>query len=187
MRLVIIVPCIVGIFFIGFAYAVSFARKQAQLQSQRQRAEWRQKAFELVKSGDEKAWVMDSKLLPMLASDPDCRQIVKRLEFTSTDIDATDSQAISELTNVSSMMFYCTRGTKDLLLAARTLPIDYIYFEMPDLRSEEYLILKEFPSLKHVRFEHVMDDEWIKRLESELTGVAIDAPFPQSKQAAMEK
>ncbi len=136
-----------------------------------------------VKSGNPRAWVMVSKLLPMLAGDPDCRRIVTSLEFTARHFDTTDAQSVSELKNVSSMMFYCTNGTKDLLHAARTLPvISEIYFEMPDMLPDDYMLLKEFPQLKKVRFEQVMDDEWIERLKSEMPSVLIDAPFPRSKE-----
>lgn len=185
MLRVFVILSLVSVVIAGLAYGIVFARKQAQLNFQRQQAEWRQKSFDNVKQGDSRAWVMDSRLLPMLANDADCRQIVTSLDFTSTEIDPTDAQSVSQLKNVSSMTFYCTTGTKELLLAARTLPITDIYFEMPDLLQEEYLILKEFPQLTKVRFEHVMDDEWIERLESELPNVAVDAPFPRSKEPAL--
>ncbi len=183
LRLVVIL----GVVIAGLAYGIEFARRQAQLNFQLQQAEWRQKSFASVKHGDARAWVMDSKLLPMLANDLDCRRIVTSLDFTSTDIDPTDAGAVSQLENVSSMMFYCTTGTKALLLAARSLPITEIYFEMPDLTAESYLVLKDFPHLKKVRFEHVMEDEWIDRLQSELPDVIVDAPYPRSKEPGMAK
>jgi hypothetical protein len=103
------------------------------------------------------------------------------------EIDASDSLFVADLRNVTSMSFYCTRGTKDLLIAARTLPITELYFEMPDLQVESYLMLKEFTHLKKVRFEHVMDDEWIDRLKSEMPNVVIDAPYPRSHEAGFAK
>lgn len=56
---------------------------------------------------------------------------------------------------------------------------------MPDLLEDDYLILQKFPQLTKVRFEHVMDDEWIKRLESKLPNVAIDAPVSRPKEPTM--
>jgi hypothetical protein len=53
---------------------------------------------------------------------------------------------------------------------------------MPDLLDKDYLILKDFPHLKKVHFEHVMEDEWLDRLKSELPNVDVDAPFPRSKE-----
>ncbi|QDU86796.1 hypothetical protein Pla175_01480 [Pirellulimonas nuda] len=85
------------------------------------------------------------------------------------------------------MTFYCTNGTKELLLAARSLPIDDLQFEMPDLLPEDFLILKEFPQLKKVRIEHMMEDEWIARLESELPNVVVEAPYPRSKEPGMAR
>lgn len=64
----------------------------------------------------------------------------------------------------------------------RSLPISEVFFEMPDLLDEDYLILKDFPHLKKVHFEHVMEDEWIDRLKSELPNVEVSAPFPLSKE-----
>lgn len=174
----VIVAIIVGVFALG----IIELRRQARLAFEQSKAQWRQKAFDSVKRGDSSALVMDSKLLPMLAMDAQCQKNVTRLDFASTEIDAADSSFVAQLPNVTSMSFYCTRGTQPLLIAARTLPITDLYFEMPDLPVESYLLLKEFPHLKKVRFEHVMDDEWIDRLESELPNVVIDAPYPRSQE-----
>lgn len=157
-------------------------RQQMRQSFERSQQECLQNSFDAVKRGDSSALVMDSKLLPMLASDAECKKTVTRLHFASTEIAVSDVPSVAELRNVSSMTFYCTRGTKDLLLAARTLPITDLYFEMPDLSTESYLVLKDFPQLKMVRFEHVMDDNWIERLKSELPNVMVDAPFPRSKE-----
>jgi hypothetical protein len=172
------VACIV---ISGLAYAVTQMRNNAKLNLERQQAEWRQNLFDRVKQGNSSALVMDSKLLPMLANDADCRQIVTNLDFASTNIDPGDARFVAQLKNVTSITFYCTTGTKDLLSAAQQLPIDSLYFEMPDLPVEAYLMLKEFPQLKKVRFEHVMDDEWVERLESELPNAIVDAPYLKSK------
>jgi hypothetical protein len=169
----------------GVAFGISQLRQLATRNLVRQQAEWRQRAFDRVKQGDSSALVMDSKLLPMLANDSECKRIVTGLDFASTNIDASDAKYVGQLQNVTSMTFYCTTGTKDLLLAARSLPIADIHFEMPDLTAESYLILKDFPHLKKVRFEHVMDDEWIDRLRSELPDVIVDALFPRSKEPGM--
>lgn len=168
-------------------FGVIQLRQQARLSIERSREESRQKSFDSVKRGDSSALVMDSKLLPMLANDAECRKIVTRLDFASTEIAVSDASFVSELPNVSSMTFYCTRGTKDLLLAARTLPVTDLYFEMPDLSPESYLMLKDFPHLRKVQFEHVMDDKWIDRLKSELPNVMIDAPFPHSREPGFGK
>lgn len=165
---------------LGFGMAQ--LRRQVQRSLERAGEQWRQKSFDAVKQGHSSALVSDSKLLPMLANDADCRRIVKRLDFASTDIDRSDASYVAELPNVTSMTFYCTRGTEELLLAARTLPITDLHFEMPDLPDTSYLILKDFPQLKKVRFEQVMDDAWIERLKSELPGVIVDAPFPRSQE-----
>lgn len=140
----VIVAIVVGV----IAFGIIELRRQARLSLERSKAQWRQKAFDSVKQGDSSALVMDSKLLPMLATDAQCQKNVTRLDFALTELDAVDSSFVAELPNVTSMSFYCTRGTQPLLIAARTLPITYLYFEMPDLPVESYLLLKEFPHLK---------------------------------------
>lgn len=187
--LVRVVGCL-GVFaiIVGLvALCVIVSQHQARLSFERSKQEWRQNAIDSVKQGSSSALVIDSKLLPMLANDAVCRKNVTRLDFASTEIDAVDSPFVAALPNVTSMSFYCTRGTKGLLTAARTLPISTLHFEMPDLSIESYLTLKEFPHLKAVRFEHVMDDEWINRLKSEMPNVAIDAPFPRSQEPGFAK
>lgn len=177
-----IVAIVLGV----ITFSIMELRRQARLSFERSKAEWRQKAFDSVKRGDSSALVMDSRLLPMLATDAQCQKNVTRLDFASTQIDAADSSFVAELPNVTSMSFYCTRGTQPLLIAARTLPITELYFEMPDLPVESYLLLKEFPNLKTVRFEHVMDDAWIDRLKSELPNVVIDAPYTRSEEPGIK-
>lgn len=163
--------------------ALAFALlKLSEHNHQQQEAERLQKAFEGVKQGESEPLVMQSKLLTLLANDADCRQIVRGLDFAMTAIDPIDAQAIARLQNVSSMGFYCTTGTREVLLASLSLPITDLYFEMPDLEMEDYLLLKDLPNLKKVRFEHIMEDEWIERLKTELPNVVIDAPFPRSQE-----
>ena len=174
-------------FFFAFVVAVaaiSFTtftqlRYRARLAQELRSQEWQQKSIDAVKMGNPTAWVMDSKVLPMLANDSECKQIVTSLDFTSTEIDASDATAVGRLTNVTSMMFYCTTGTEHVLKAATDLPITDLYFEVPDLEAESYLMLKDFSNLKKVHFEHVMDSAWIERLKSELPGVDINSPFAQ--------
>lgn len=163
--------------------ALAFAiLKLSEHNHQRQEAERLQKDFENVKQGESEPLVMQSKLLTLLANDLDCRQIVRGLDFAMTAIDPIDAKAVARLQNVSSMGFYCTTGTREVLLASSSLPITDLHFEMPDLEMEDYLLLKGLPQLKKVRFEHIMEDEWIERLKTELPNVVIDAPFPRSQE-----
>ena len=161
---------------------VSHCRRQIGLSREATRQAYRQQAFDAVKQGRSWALVMDSKLLPMLANDEACRRILTHLDFVATKIAASDAVYVSQLANVASMTFYCTSGTNDLLMSARSLPITDLSFEMVDLPSEQYLILKEFPKLERVQFEHVMDVQWMVRLKSELPGVIVDVPFPRSNE-----
>jgi hypothetical protein len=167
-------------------FGVSHLREQGRLSRERTWQEYREREFARVKQGESRAWVMDSRLLPMLANDDECKRVVTHLDFASTDIDASDAASVSKLVNVTSMTFYCTRGTRDLLLAARSLPITDLYIKMGDRSPDSYLILKEFPQLKRIRIEHVVEDDWLAQLQSELPGVVVDAPYPKSKESATQ-
>lgn len=167
---------------VSLSIAIRHAWHEQRLAQERRRVERLQAEVERVKNGDSRSLITDSKLLPMLASDADCRDRVTHLYFASTDIDPTDAKYLAELRNITSITFYCSRGTKEALVAARTLPIASIYFEMPDLSSEDYLILKDYSQLKGITLYQVVDDTWIERLKAELPKVAINAPFPRSKE-----
>lgn len=173
---------ILGLVGSGLVFYIAHLRNQAQQQAVRDRAERRQKMFDRVKQGDSTASVFDSQLLPMLADDAECRLSVTGLEFGETEIDPVHAESVAQLENVTSISFYCTRGTEAVLVAARQLPIESLYFEMPDLPIESYLMLSEFPKLKLVHIEHVVDDAWIERLKFELPGVSLEIPFPSSKE-----
>ncbi len=172
--------CMILISAAALAFAVH--NYQSGRQWERTRLEARQKQFNAVKQGDTSALVVDSRLLPMLADDADCRRLLTSLTFATTEIDSVDALQVAKLANVTSMTFYCTKGTKDLLLAARSLPLTELSFEGPDLKPDSYLMLKHFPHLKRVRFEQVMDDALIDRLKMEMPGVTIDVPHPASEQ-----
>jgi hypothetical protein len=163
----------------ALVFGITHIRHLAKSNQERARQERRQRCFDSVKSGESTALVMDSKLLPMLANDVDCQRIVTHLDFASTKIDPVDANAVSMLKNVTSMTFYCTAGTENVLNAAKALPIANLYFEMPDLTPESYLKLKTFSSLKSLHVEHVVTPEWRIRLESELPNVKIGAPFTE--------
>ena len=160
----------------GLAWGVNYVRERARLSHERSMKEFRESTFQAVKQGRSAAYIMDSKLLPMLAEDADCRSIVTRLDFFSMTIDPSDAVFVRELSNVTSMTFYCTRGTEELLIAAEKLPITELYFELTDLSDESFMILKRFPQLKQVRIEHVVKDSWIDSLRSELPNVNFEAP-----------
>lgn len=168
---------VIAILGCGLVWGVNYVREQARLSHERSMKEFRERTFRAVKQGRSAASIMDSKLLPMLAQDADCRSIVTRLDFFSTTIDPSDTAFVGELSNVTSMSFYCTSGTKELLIAAEKLPITELYFEFTDLSDESFLILKRFPQLKQVRIEHIVKDWWIESLRSELPNVNVEAPY----------
>lgn len=161
---------------------VMVLRERAAKRLVREAAARRLKTFAQAKAGSGAVLVSDSKLLPMLADDRDCRRQTTRLEFTSITVQAEDAGRVAELSNIDSLSFYCTRGTAAVLKAARELPITEVYFEMPDLEADEYWVLRDYQQLRKVHFEQVMDSTWIEEFRAALPGVEVETPFVRSDQ-----
>ena len=181
---------ITGVAIIGLVLGAVIAliiqrQHQDRLTLQHSREQFRQNALAGVKQGDSSALVMDSELLRMLANDADCKRIVTRLNFAATAFNTEDSEAVAALSNVTSITFYSTTGTVHALLGAESLPITDLCFEGTDLQAASYLTLKNFPHLKRVRFEQLIEDQWVERLKVELPNTAIDATRLSSQRPEM--
>lgn len=164
----------VGLLVVGIAYL----RQQQRLSFERQKAEWRQAAFDRVKNGDHRVSVMNSKLLPMLAHDADCIANLKELNFSMTEITPEDARLVSQLTNVQTLSFYDTQGADLVLENARDLPITKMRFEMDRLSKNSLRRLSEFPGLTDVHFEHVMFPNEIAILETLPPRITVHVPYP---------
>ncbi len=81
---------------------ISHLRQQERLSRDKMWQEYRQNEFLSVKRGNSRPYVMDSKLLPMLANDDDCIRVVTHLDFASTDMDASDAASVSKLVAVAN-------------------------------------------------------------------------------------
>jgi hypothetical protein len=178
---------VIGFLAVVFVLVVWQHRESTLRYMETQRAERRQSSFERVKNGESSVLVTDSKLLPMLANDSECKKIATELVFASLIIDPEDASHIGQLQNVSSLGFYCTEGTREVLIAAKLLPITRIYFEIPHLADEDYFLLTNFPKLEKVHFEQVMADDLIQRLKSEMPNVIIDATHLRSQEPGLAK
>lgn len=162
---------------IGLPLGISYLRRQARLNLERQRAEWRQKCFDDVKNGDTQAMVMDSLLLPMLAQDPECVANVRSLYFSMVNIDSTVAQNVASLTNVEDIGFYDTSGADIVLRHARRLPIESLFFEVSHVSHDSLRALSEFPKLKKVHFEQVMAPDEIAILKALPSGIVVEVPY----------
>ncbi|XZE36360.1 hypothetical protein SH501x_001926 [Pirellulaceae bacterium SH501] len=164
---------IVGLLVVGIPYI----RERQRLSFERQKSVWRQRAFDRVKNGDHRASIMDSKLLPMLASDADCVANLNELDFAMTEIMDEDAKFVSQLSNVRTLFFYDTRGADLVLENARDLPIVKMGFEMARLRKESLRSLSDFPKLKELHFEHVMFPNEIAILETLPPRITVRVPY----------
>lgn len=165
------------LFAVALPIGISYLRKQARLNLERQRADWRQKVFDDVKKGGTQATVMDSLLLPMLAKSPECVANVRSLSFSMVTIDPDDAENVASLTNVTDIGFYDTSGADVVLNHASSLPIESLFFEVSRVSHDSLRALSEFPKLKKVHFEQVMDPDEIAILKALPSGIAVEIPY----------
>lgn len=135
--------------------------------------EYRLEQFQAVKEGKSDALVLDSALLPMLAEDSVCRNRIRGLTFDSTEIAPDDALSVSQFANLQRITFYCTSGTRDVLIAARGLPVQDVFFELGDLRSDDHQLLRDLPQLKSVHFEPALTVEEAEKLRRLLPDVDV--------------
>lgn len=139
----------------------------------RRHPEYRLEEFQAVKEGESDALVLDSALLPMLAEDSECRNRIRGLTFASTEIAPDDALSVSQFANLQRITFYCTSGTRDVLIAARGLPVQDVFFELGDLRSDDHQLLRNLPQLKSVQFEPALTAEEAEKLRRLLPDVDV--------------
>jgi hypothetical protein len=174
--------------FVGLLIAgIPLLREQQRLSFERQKVEWRQNAFDRVKHGEHRVSVMDSKILPMLASDADCVANLNELSFSMTEITGEDAQFVSRLSNVQTLFFYDTRGADLVLENARDLPISKMGFEMARLSKTSLRTLSDFPDLMEVHFEHVMFPNEIAILETLPPRITVRIPYPAEKEPGFKE
>jgi hypothetical protein len=174
--------------FVGFlVVGIPYLREQQKISFERQKAEWRQDAFERVKNGDTRVSIMDSKLLPKLARDADCVANLTELSFSMTEITADDAAFIAQLKNVHSLYFYDTHGAERVLENSRDLPIKKLGFEMDRLSKDSLRKLPEFPELREVYFEHVMYPNEIAILETYPPRINVRIPYPAENEPGFKE
>ena len=170
----VVMATIAGLLAVGIQYL----REQQRLSFERQKAERRQRSFDRVKNGDDRASIVDSKLLPMLANDAACVSNLNELDFDMTAITHEDARYVSRLRNVRTLYFYDTRGADLVLENARDLPIVKMGFEMARLNQDSLRSLSDFPILTEVHFEHVMFPNEIAVLEGLPPRITVRIPHP---------
>lgn len=172
-----------GLIVVGIPYL----REQQRLHWERQNAERRQDVYERVKHGDTRAFIMDSKLLPMLARDADCVANLKELDFSMTEVALDDARYVAQLKNVETLFFYDTHGADLVLDNARDLPITKMGFEMARLSKDSLRKLSDFPDLTDVHFEHVMYPNEIAILETLPPRITVRIPYPAENEPGFKE
>jgi hypothetical protein len=183
-----LVALIALLVFAGLVVAgVPYLREKQRISFERQKAEWRQDAFERVKNGDTRVSIMDPKLLPMLARDADCVANLTELNFSMTEITADDAAFVAQLKNVHSLYFYDTHAAERVLRNARNLPIKKLGFEMDRLSKDSLRMLPEFPELNEVHFEHVMYPNEVAILATFPPRINVRIPYPAENEPGFKE
>jgi predicted ATP-grasp superfamily ATP-dependent carboligase len=174
-------------FVVLLVIGVPFLRERQRLYFEQQKADWRQREFDRVKNGDDHASIMDSKILPMLASDAECITNLRELDFSMAEITADDAQHVSKLAKVESLFFYDTRGADFVLENARDLPIKRMGFDMARLSPDSLRALSGFPDLTDVHFEHVMFPNEIAILKELPSRIKVSIPHPAENEPGFKE
>lgn len=159
-------------------------RQQARLARERQQAEWREKSFNRVKNGDHIGVVMDSQLLPMLATDNDCVKNLNELQFDMVEIMPEHAVHVSRLTNVRYIGFYDTRGADYVLEHSRDLPIEKLFFHQAQVSHDSLHSLANFPHLEAIYFHQVLHAEEIAILESLPSRITVGMGYPPEDESS---
>ena len=163
---------------IAAPFGIRYLHEQSRVALERQQAAWRQKWFSEVKNGKCHVVVSDMRLLPMLAADSDCVANLVDVTFSMVNIEPADAKDISRLSNVQSIGFYDTRGAEHVLEHARGLPIEKLFFECASVPDDSLRRLSEFPGLKQVHFEQVMEPDEIAILKTLPPRISVQIPDP---------
>lgn len=166
LRMLTIVASALLVFVAG-AFIYQVWSKSIAEQQQQMRLERIQATIEDIRSGSSAASVWDSALLSAIAEDSECRDAVTSLVFASVEVEPDDAKRVSELGNVTAITFYCSEGTREVLLAATSLPITELSFELSDISANDVEVLSEFSSLETVSFASEVDgviDDLTRRL-----------------------
>ena len=166
-------------------FATRHIREKSRLTFESEQAQRRQDAFEKVKHGDHIVHVDDSRLLQLLANDPECVKNLTELVFFAADVPAEDARHVARLTNVRSIGFYDTDGADYVLQHARGLPVEELGFETTRISDDSLRNLSEFTRLKRVHFEQVMDRDAIAILDTLPPEVAVRIPYPEDKKSKL--
>lgn len=162
---------------VGIAAMMSTAQKAARRDSERKMTEWRNEAFQKVKSGDDGSGVevyRDPRLIEMLASDADCVANLTTLNLSMVDLNGPQTAAAVKLVNVKKILFYDCRGPESILTPMKgSGSIVEIGFDATLLSDDGVRLLAHFPNLKRVHFAWINEPAREKLLRDTLPGVEI--------------
>ena len=160
-----------------------YSARRSQAELERKQQERRQRIVADVKSGRSDVMIWDAELLEMLVDDPQCVQTVTSIHFFMADLGDPRFRRVREFENVNTIGFYeCGNADNVMVVAKDMASIESLFFEVTRISDGSLRSLPAFPNLKKVRLEQVVADETIDELNRLLPNVAVEAPFPASKE-----
>ena len=121
---------------------------------------------------------MDSRLLPMLANDPECVANTRTLCFSMVRIAPEDARYVARLANVKDIVFYDCTSADAVLEHACSLPIESLFFEGASVSPDSLRNLSNFPKLTNVHFEWELHPDDIVILKTLPSHITVEFPPP---------
>ncbi len=139
-------------------------------------------SFQAIKSGESQVTVsQSSKVLFMLADDPECIRNLTSVYFFMTDLSDPSFSVTTKLSNVNDIGIYDCQGVTAFIKSIKGFPsINSVYFESVTIDDDLLIALASFPNLKKVRFEQLLNEHQIELLSQTLPDALIEVADPVS-------
>ena len=123
--------------------------------------------------------IYDIELLEMLIKDPQCVENAIEIVFFMADLSDPRFLQVNQLSNLQDIGFIDCFHADKILPSLKQLDSLYsIYFEVSPISNDSIEFLAKIPNLKKVRFEQILPDETIQKLNQLLPHVTIELPLP---------
>lgn len=168
---------VIGMFTFLIVLAIGFVSYRIQNSAiKRQAKEHRHGTIEDVRAGKRSVVVKNGKLIEMLADDKQCVSTVESLTFFIADLNEPGFHRVGEFQNLTDVGFYSCDNIDSVINTIKECEkIETLYFETSSYSDVTLDCLAEFPALKQVHFEEVLNDQEMAQLIEMLPGVEINA------------
>jgi hypothetical protein len=168
---------IAAVLFTLFAVGADQSYQARRAERARQQQKLRLREVADAKAGRANISIYDVELLEMLADDPQCIANITSVYFYMRDLGDPRYRRLTELHNVETIGFYSCDNVDNILAIAKDMEsVQTLFFEATTVSDQSIHLLAEIPNLKKVRFEQIVAEETIEKLNDLLPNVQVEAP-----------